>query len=611
MKVMITKVPDMKPIKTGTKLFGNGGPAGKSTEREELEKNKAYNEKVGQELVIKLSNMSSSKRNMSNPEYVSLYAASQEHDKITNYLNNYDLVLINEDAKALQDKIKTFHNKGDYETSSKLTTELNQLLKTRKERQSFVEEHGVVKIDRTPTTNTPVNKPTEKYQNSPFTTAPVKNPPIVEQPKKTTSKQYVPFTLNPAPTYNSELEKTISEIKQLPIKQKTPTQPTVPQTGSVTNSNTPVPITPKTPTYNSSTPQGAMSQNEWYERAVKKGYSGENNPGSIQDWMVAEHPDDVVNYMTGPQGGMTNYGKKLFGNKDIKSYTREELLKGFRDGIYERRGPLPGDPTNVNTEVDKTASPTREELVPISDGYNNDPYKEKVVTPAKKPTFVGDKFDYSQYLPEAMDLFDKSVKPWTKKYSPELLKAPTENIQAQLNANQADMYYGMQNLGTNPASRNANIANLMAQKYVANQGIYEKKYNTDLQARTNVDNTNSQLINQAEQVNYGRAKTQVDEQSQLLDNEQTKKHGLFASLVNKKATYDADQQTKKFWFDIYSKNYTRDTSGNLVYADGSTPQLTSPSEGPETSVYAPKGETTKTVTTKNPSTGTTTKTVTK
>ena len=190
-------------------------------------------------------------------------------------------------------------------------------------------------------------------------------------------------------------------------------------------------------------------------------------------------------------------------------------------------------------------------------------------------------------MPELSDLSDRSVRPWTKKYSPELLRAPTQNIQAELNANQADMYYGMQNLSNNPATRNANIANLMAQKYAANQGIYGAKYNADQQSRANVDNANAQLVNQAEQINYGRAKNQVDEQSQLLENEQLKKHTLFNSLVKKKAVYEADQQAKKFWFDIYSKNYNTDANGNITFAENTTP-IFDQNTNINNSVYAPK-----------------------
>lgn len=594
MKVMITKVPDMKPIKTGAKLFGNGGPATKSSspEREELEKNKAYNDKKSKELKEKMDKIPSSKRNMNNPEYASLYNAITEQDKIKNYFVNYDLALLNDDIKALQSKIQSLGS-SDYETSSKLTTELNQLLKSKQEKQAFVDEHGIVKIDRAASTNTPVNKPTEKYQNSPFTTTPVNTPPpVVEQPKKTFKPANSQSSLFSQTNYNDPFKVDISQLKGTP-------KPIVPQTGGTTNSNTPVPITPKTFTNNSSTPQGAMSQQEWYERAVKKGYSGENNPGAIQDWMVKEHPDDVVNYMTGPQGGMTNYGKKLFGNKDIKSYSREELLKGFRDGLYERRGPLPGDPSQVNS------SQTGEAIVPITEeettanatpNTSNSPYPDNIKQ-LKNPEFTKGAFDYSQYLPEALDMFDRSVRPWTKKYSPELLKPNTLNIQSQLNDNQADAYYGMQNLGNNPATRNANIANLMAQKYAANNSIYNAKYNADSQSRNNVDNANSQLINQAEQINYGRAKNQVDEQSQLLENEQAKKHSLFSSLVNKKAQYENDQQTKKFWFDILSKNYSADGSGNFKFDPNSVVPFTSPSNSNDASIYAPKPKKVETTTT--------------
>jgi hypothetical protein len=287
---------------------------------------------------------------------------------------------------------------------------------------------------------------------------------------------------------------------------------------------------------------------------------------------------------------LTNKGKA---SNVSKNAPLNEYLASNEDKYYgPRTAKYIASVDNTPVSLDLTNTPAKKEEtvttpVTTNNKYSEDKYLKKDIISAEKPTFVKEKFDYTQYLPEFSDLLDRSVRPWTKKYSPELLRAPTQNIQAELNANQADMYYGMQNLSNNPATRNANIANLMAQKYAANQGIYGAKYNADQQSRANVDNANAQLVNQAEQINYGRAKNQVDEQSQLLENEQLKKHTLFNSLVKKKAVYEADQQAKKFWFDIYSKNYNTDANGNITFAGNTTP-IFDQNTNINNSIYAPK-----------------------
>lgn len=76
-------------------------------------------------------------------------------------------------------------------------------------------------------------------------------------------------------------------------------------------------------------------QDKWYKQASALGYSGQNDIYGIQSYFANNYPDLVTNMMSLPGMGQTNYGKKLFGNKP--SYTSQELLAGFPDRKLDRR----------------------------------------------------------------------------------------------------------------------------------------------------------------------------------------------------------------------------------------------------------------------------------
>lgn len=275
-----------------------------------------------------------------------------------------------------------------------------------------------------------------------------------------------------------------------------------------------------------------------YKAILEKSHSsqGKGMPiNGIVDGFIGARWDDV--------------GKAVLTGGKAPLSTIERPIKG---------GELPKAPTKIgDTGITNNTTTNMTD----SDKYNLS--AEEVENPIYKKT----PFDFTQILPEGLAyLKDPGISTWTKKFSPILNKPAELNIQDNLNKNQADFNAINKDL-VNDSTKQSTVAQLAANKYAANNAIYNQKWNFDNQQRVQTDNQNNATLNTAENINFQRAKTQFDERDLAKEHEYARKMDIFGSISDKVAKYNRDEATKQFWHGILSKNYTTDANGNLVFDD--------------------------------------------
>ncbi len=287
------------------------------------------------------------------------------------------------------------------------------------------------------------------------------------------------------------------------------------------------------------------SEEQWSNLADQTGFVPKKDPSKSVEQQFQEYLYSKPEYKP-----LIDNLHKQYGNPS-KGMFDANLGKRW-DSVYDL----------VNTQKQETVNNTVDPNIEKLSGANQPEYKDSPLNPDEykptvKPTFGGDKFDYSQIVPEGLALInDPGIKTWTRKSYINEVKPTTLNVQAELNENQADSYYAIgKNVG-NPAVNKSVISQIVANKYAAaNNKIYEAKNNFDTQSLNQANNINNQNIERLDEVNYGRAKKQFDERDIALENQYARKNEIFNSLSGKLASYKHDQSTKKLWFDLLSKNY--------------------------------------------------------
>jgi len=348
--------------------------------------------------------------------------------------------------------------------------------------------------------------------------------------------------------WNNLYSNTISQSTQPPVVQQNNITPppqitTTPQTTTASS-------TPQSNQYNGINPYtgkdapSKYTKAQWNNFANRIGFKYDPKLGGTPEKQFQQFMYSIPEY------------KKIIDDLHLANPLAHDKF----DGMVGKRWDAALDASQakiINPTITPSASPkpqliNTDGLPVVNTGVSED--ETNKIVPIGKSKFKGDKFDYKQFFPEIYGaLTDPNINTFSKKYSPQLFRTADMNIQSQLNDNQADAYYAINSLSGN--TRNANVNNIMAQKYAANNNAYNQQYNFNNQARTQTNNQNTQLINQAENINFGRAKTQFDEWDVAKEHKFARQNSLFTSLVGKKAKYDQDQSTKKFWFDILSNNY--------------------------------------------------------
>jgi len=335
------------------------------------------------------------------------------------------------------------------------------------------------------------------------------------------------------------------------------------------------------------TPQNKTPQNNTKYDGINP-YYGKDNPSSLtkEQWNAVAQKVGFVYNPKDPASKEKQFQDKLLSIPEYraileKSHSNQGKgmpINGVVDGFIGARwddigkAVLTGGKTPLST-IERPLKggtlpkpPSKIENTSTTNMTDNDKYNlsaEEVENPIYKKT----PFDFTQILPEGLAyLKDPGISTWTKKFSP-ILNRPAElNIQDNLNKNQADFNAINKEL-VNDSTKQSTVAQLAANKYAANNAIYNQKWNFDNQKRIQTDNQNNATLNTAENINFQRAKTQFDERDLAKEHEYARKMDIFGSISNKVAKYNRDEATKQFWHGILSKNYTTDASGNLIFDD--------------------------------------------
>ena len=335
------------------------------------------------------------------------------------------------------------------------------------------------------------------------------------------------------------------------------------------------------------TPQNKTPQNNTKYDGINP-YYGKDNPSSLtkEQWNAVAQKVGFVYNPKDPASKEKQFQDKLLSIPEYraileKSHSNQGKgmpINGVVDGFIGARwddigkAVLTGGKAPLST-IERPLKggtlpkpPSKIENTSTTNMTDNDKYNlsaEEVENPIYKKT----PFDFTQILPEGLAyLKDPGISTWTKKFSP-ILNRPAElNIQDNLNKNQADFNAINKEL-VNDSTKQSTVAQLAANKYAANNAIYNQKWNFDNQQRVQTDNQNNATLNTAENINFQRAKTQFDERDLAKEHEYARKMGIFGSISNKVAKYNRDEATKQFWHGILSKNYTTDANGNLVFDD--------------------------------------------
>ena len=255
-------------------------------------------------------------------------------------------------------------------------------------------------------------------------------------------------------------------------------------------------------------------------------------------------------------------------NRALKAgYTPEEA-----DKLSSEIGFVPeeGNQRSIDSKLGLyTASrqlPNFEPKTPPPGGDNGVPpdgTKINDVTPGKTGTYTRGNFPLYQAIPEAMGLAQAQE---IYSYAIPEIDAPyvrpqTLNIQSQLQ--------NIDNSGTAAMRAGADPNMAYIAGLDAKQQAFQGKQNYDANARSQADMANAQMSFQADQYNAGAFDRVYNNLvGQARDAQSAEKLGAVASLTEKKAKFDQDENIKALGIPIVSPTYNWNSTGNPNMPEG-------------------------------------------
>ena len=198
-----------------------------------------------------------------------------------------------------------------------------------------------------------------------------------------------------------------------------------------------------------------------------------------------------------------------------------------------------------------------------SSGTPPDGTKINDVTPGKTGTYTRGNFPLYQAIPEAMGLAQAQE---IYSYAIPEIDAPyvrpqTLNIQSQLQ--------NIDNSGTAAMRAGADPNMAYIAGLDAKQQAFQGKQNYDAEGRSRADMANAQMKFQADQYNAGAFdKVYNNLVGQARDAQSAEKLGAVASLTEKKAKFDQDENLKALGIPIVSPTYNWNSTGNPSMPEG-------------------------------------------
>jgi hypothetical protein len=256
-------------------------------------------------------------------------------------------------------------------------------------------------------------------------------------------------------------------------------------------------------------------------------------------------------------------------NRALKAgYTPEEADKFSSEmGFVPEEGNQRSIDSKLGLYTASRQLPNFEPKTPVPPGGDNgvppDGTKINDVTPGKTGTYTRGNFPLYQAIPEAMGLAQAQE---IYSYAIPEIDAPyvrpqTLNIQSQLQ--------NIDNSGTAAMRAGADPNMAYIAGLDAKQQAFQGKQNYDAEGRSRADMANAQMSMQADQFNaqaFDRVYNNLVGQAR--DAQSAEKLGAVASLTEKKAKFDQDENIKALGIPIVSPTYNWNSTGNPSMPEG-------------------------------------------
>ena len=292
------------------------------------------------------------------------------------------------------------------------------------------------------------------------------------------------------------------------------------------------------------------SSEQWKKVLTKMGYTGEYEPGAIQEYLANDPRTAAIVDKAHEYYGMPKANVK----KDYKlGYRWDPALESM---IEKSLPEIEADPTYEGETLEEISKNYNMDLKSIR---NKEPYKKR-------------NMPFYQAAPELAGYTNalNTYNYYTPDFTHQEINAPTLNIQPQLQSIDSSLTAINDVTTGNPALDNARKNLAFTQALNAKQTAFGNKQNYDANARFEADKFNIDARTKEQNLDV-EATDNVHNKYRALAKDAAASERLNAinSLSTKQAKHDANEAKKKLWLDNFYQNVEFDENGNLkVNGDG-------------------------------------------
>lgn len=229
---------------------------------------------------------------------------------------------------------------------------------------------------------------------------------------------------------------------------------------------------------------------------------------------------------------------------------------------------LPGLPNRTITNDVKTAAPQTSTVNPPPLGSVKNPQARSIESDIQPMSL-------EQVLPEIFALARNKVQPVAaQQYTPELLQDYEISLQDRRNENTSVFNAMQRTIGNNPAA----LSSLAGQLYGANNQVSAEEFRINQANENGIRNQNTEMLNQAEQLNLRLADEQYKRQSMAQSKTDAYNQMILNSISSKSLQHTANNRKLAIYENLYDFRY-KDTNNDGI-------QDTATYEGPEHQFYS-------------------------
>jgi hypothetical protein len=229
---------------------------------------------------------------------------------------------------------------------------------------------------------------------------------------------------------------------------------------------------------------------------------------------------------------------------------------------------LPGLPNRTITNDVKTAAPQTSTVNPPPLGSVKNPQARSIESDIQPMSL-------EQVLPEIFALARNKVQSVAaQQYTPELLQDYEISLQDRRNENTSVFNAMQRTIGNNPAA----LSSLAGQLYGANNQVSAEEFRINQANENGIRNQNTEMLNQAEQLNLRLADEQYKRQSMAQSKTDAYNQMILNSISSKSLQHTANNRKLAIYENLYDFRY-KDTNNDGI-------QDTATYEGPEHQYYS-------------------------